>query len=174
MKQKNLVLLAGIPGSGKSTWLRTHLGDGDAYVSRDEVRFSIISDDEDYFAHETEVFDKFVAEIEENLNKGLRVFADATHINWASRRKLLERIHDKDNIDIDVYMITASLETCLTRNAQRTGRALVPESTIRRMYKQLTNPATDPFNYRYIITINTEGEIHRVVGYLGDKRLAFR
>ena len=174
MKQKDLVILSGIPGSGKSTWLRTHLGDGDAYVSRDEVRFSTISDNEDYFSHETEVFDKFVAEIEAKLNEGKRVFADATHINWASRRKLLERIRDKKNINIDVYMFTASLETCLARNTQRTGRALVPEGVIRRMYKQLTNPATDPFNYRYIITIDTEtigteGEMYRVVGYLGDK-----
>ena len=169
MKQKNLVILSGIPGSGKSYWVKNHLREGDSYVSRDEVRFSIIGDDEDYFSHETEVFDKFVAEIEEKLNCGKRVFADATHINWASRRKLLERIHDKENIDIDVCMITASLETCLARNAQRTGRALVPEGAIRRMYKQLTNPATDPFNYRYIVTIDTEGEMSRVVGYLGNK-----
>ena len=169
MKQKNLVILVGVPGAGKSTWLRNHLDEGDAYVSRDEVRFSLIEDNDDYFSRETEVFDKFVAKIEEELNCGKRVFADATHINWASRRKLLERIHDKENIDIDVCMITASLETCLARNVQRTGRALVPEGAIRRMYKQLTNPATDPFNYRYIITIDTEGEMSRVVGYLGDK-----
>lgn len=158
MKQKNLVLLAGIPGSGKSTWLRTHLGDGDAYVSRDEVRFSIISDDEDYFAHETEVFDKFVAEIEENLNKGLRVFADATHINWASRRKLLERIHDKDNIDIDVYVFKTPLETCLERNEQRTGRAVVPRSVIRRMGGQMTHPLSDPFKYHMMKNIYPDHE----------------
>ena len=151
-------MLAGIPGSGKSTWLRTHLGDGDAYVSRDEVRFSIISDDEDYFAHETEVFDKFVAEIEENLNKGLRVFADATHINWASRRKLLERIHDKDNIDIDVYVFKTPLETCLERNEQRTGRAVVPRSVIRRMGGQMTHPLSDPFKYHMMKNIYPDHE----------------
>lgn len=158
MRQKNLVILSGIPGAGKSTWLRTHLGDGDAYVSRDEVRFSIISDDEDYFAHETEVFDKFVAEIEENLNKGLRVFADATHINWASRRKLLERIHDKDNIDIDVYVFKTPLETCFERNEQRTGRAAVPRSVIRRMGGQMTHPLSDPFKYHMMKNIYPDHE----------------
>lgn len=157
MKQKNLVLLAGIPGSGKSTWLRTHLGDGDAYVSRDEVRFSIISDDEDYFSHETEVFDKFVAEIEEKLNEGKRVFADATHINWASRRKLLERIHDKENIDIDVFVFKIPLDTCLERNEQRSGRAVVPRSVVRRMHSQMTHPLSDPFKYHMMKNIYPDG-----------------
>lgn len=162
-------MLAGIPGSGKSTWLRTHLGDGDAYVSRDEVRFSIISDDEDYFAHETEVFDKFVAEIEENLNKGLRVFADATHINWASRRKLLERIHDKDNIDIDVYVFKTPLETCLERNEQRTGRAVVPRSVIRRMGGQMTHPLSDPFKYHMMKNIYPDHEEDIKYGNLANE-----
>lgn len=157
MKQKNLVILSGIPGSGKSTWLRTHLKEGDTYVSRDEVRFSIINDDEDYFAHETEVFDKFVADIEENLNKGLRVFADATHINWASRRKLLERIHNKEDVDIDVYYFKVPLETCIKRNAQRTGRALVPDSVVRRMNSQFRHPRTDPFKYRLIVEVDENG-----------------
>lgn len=169
MNKKNLILLAGIPGSGKSTWLRTHLGDGDAYVSRDEVRFSIISDDEDYFAHETEVFDKFVAEIEENLNKGLRVFADATHINWASRRKLLERIHDKDNIDIDVYVFKTPLETCLERNEQRTGRAVVPRSVIRRMGGQMTHPLSDPFKYHMMKNIYPDHEEDIKYGNLANE-----
>lgn len=157
MKQKNLVLLAGIPGSGKSTWLREHLSEGDAYVSRDEVRFSIISDDEDYFSHETEVFDKFVAEIEKQLNCGKRVFADATHINWASRRKLLERIHDKENIDIDVYVFATPLETCLERNEQREGRARVPKSVIKRMFFQSNEPFNDPFHYHNIRRIWPDG-----------------
>lgn len=157
MKQKNLVMLAGIPGSGKSTWLRTHLGDGDAYVSRDEVRFSIIGDNEDYFSHETEVFDKFVAEIEAKLKEGKRVFADATHINWASRRKLLERIHDKENIDIDIYTFATPLEVCLERNEQREGRARVPKSVVKRMFFQSNEPFNDPFHYHTIKRIWPDG-----------------
>ena len=93
-------MLVGAPASGKSTWLRTHLGEGETYVSRDEVRFSIIGDGEEYFSHEAEVFKKFVEQIEEKLNEGFRVYADATHINWASRRKLIESLHNREEIDI--------------------------------------------------------------------------
>ena len=157
MKQKNLVILSGIPGSGKSTWIRNHLCEGDAYISRDEVRFSIIGDNEDYFSHETEVFDKFVAEIEAKLKEGKRVFADATHINWASRRKLLERILDKENIDIDVYVFKTPIEVCLERNGQRTGRAVVPENVVRRMRGQMTHPLSDPFKYHMMKNIYPDG-----------------
>ena len=158
MKQKNLVIFSGIPGSGKSTWAKAHLTDDIAWISRDEVRFALLGEDEDYFAHETEVFEKFVEQINQNLKEGKRVFADATHINRASRRKLLERIHDKDNIDIDVYVFMTSLGTCLERNAQRDGRARVPDSVIRRMSAQLTDPANEPFKYREIKYIFEDGK----------------
>lgn len=170
MKQKNLVILSGIPGSGKSTWLREHLSEGDAYVSRDEVRFSVIDDNEDYFSHEAEVFDKFVAEIEEQLNCGKRVFADATHINWASRRKLLERIHNKEDINIDVYVFKTPCEVCLERNEQRSGRAVVPKSVIRRMSMQMTHPLSDPFKYHMMKNIYPDGGEEDIrYGDMGNK-----
>ena len=49
--------MVGCPGSGKSTWAKKHLPDT-YYVSRDEVRFSLLQDGEDYFSHEKEVFNK--------------------------------------------------------------------------------------------------------------------
>ena len=157
MKRKNLVILSGPPGAGKSTWVREHLGDNDVRVSRDDIRFNLIGNDEDYFSHEVEVFDKFVNEIENNLNAGLRVFADATHINWPSRRKLLERIHDKESIDIDVLVFKTDVRTCLEHNEQRSGRAYVPRSVVRRMCAQVDDPAKDPYKYRKIITIDETG-----------------
>ena len=59
----------GIPASGKSTFIRKQIKEnGGAYVSRDEVRFSIITDEDDYFGKENLVFSTFVEKIQEAIN----------------------------------------------------------------------------------------------------------
>ena len=64
MKLKKVWLMCGIPGSGKSTWAKKRLMEnGGIWISRDEVRFSMVKEDEDYFSKECEVFDKFIANI---------------------------------------------------------------------------------------------------------------
>ena len=68
MKQKKVYLLAGIPGSGKSTYVRQHLIPGAEWISRDNVRFAILTDEDDYFAHEDDVFDTFINYINQTLN----------------------------------------------------------------------------------------------------------
>ena len=39
-----LVLMMGLPGAGKSTWAKTSMGDNDIYISRDEIRFSLVDE----------------------------------------------------------------------------------------------------------------------------------
>ena len=68
MKTKQLYLMMGAPGSGKSTWIKNHLNSQDVYISRDEIRFAKLKDGEDYFAHEGNVYAEF-----------LLVYADASH-----------------------------------------------------------------------------------------------
>ena len=49
---KNFYVLCGIAGSGKSTWINNHLAAFKGYtkvVSRDDIRFMIVNEDEEYF-----------------------------------------------------------------------------------------------------------------------------
>ena len=47
-----LYLMAEAPGSGKTYWATHHLTENDKYISRDEIRFSMLEDKDDYFARE--------------------------------------------------------------------------------------------------------------------------
>ena len=84
-----LYILCGPSACGKSTWrdafIAEHSDQDIRYVSRDEIRFSMLEEGEDYFAHEKEVFKKFVSTLAQTLVDGFDVIADATHLNEFSR-----------------------------------------------------------------------------------------
>ena len=145
-----LYILCGVPGCGKTTWARNFIHEHDPLyqnirdVSRDEIRFSILKEGEDYFSHEKEVYRKFAGTITETLIDGFDVIADATHLNEFSRRKLTQSI-DRRYTDYEIVYVVfnVDLQTCLERNAQRTGRACVPEQSVRNMYRDFRPPTKD-------------------------------
>jgi predicted kinase len=145
IQSKKIYILCGVPGSGKSTWARKQIEELDGkgiIISRDVIRFSMLGDDDAYFAHEDAVFDEFIKKIQEAINdeEHTSIFIDATHLNEKNRNKVLSRIWRMgDDVVIGVYF-DIPLEECLRRNAQRTGRALVPETVIKNMYENLTKP----------------------------------
>jgi len=133
MKNK-LYIMCGIPGSGKSTYAKTYLTNT-LYVSRDEIRFKLVKEDEDYFSKENEVFDTFIAKINEGLRQSLDVVADATHLNSKSRLKLLACLElDKTKTEVIVIVMNTPLSICLEHNENRKGtRSYVPREVIKKM-----------------------------------------
>lgn len=138
-----LYIFCGPSGSGKSTWAHSNMQDT-MYVSRDEIRYSIIKEEEDYFSHEKEVFKTFVSEIVARLKTGCDTIADATHLNEFSRRKLTQAI-DMHYTDYKIIYVVfnVSADICVARNANRTGRANVPENVIRNMCRDFRAPSKD-------------------------------
>lgn len=133
MTKPTCYIMSGIPGCGKSTWSRKFTAEHDnvVQVSRDEIRFSLLADGEDYFAHEDEVIATFYAEINEALAAGHNVIADATHISERALKQTLRAI--KVDCERTLVSFRVPLKVCLSRNAGREGRACVPDHIIKGM-----------------------------------------
>lgn len=150
---KKLYVMCGGPGSGKSTWIKKNLPTFKGYtkvVSRDEIRFSLVKEDEEYFSKEKEVFRKFIEEIKEGLENCDSVIADATHVNIGSRTKLLRALGESLK-DVEVTAVVISVPLCLAleQNEQRAGtRSYVPPTAIKNMFNSFTMPKEEEgFNY---------------------------
>lgn len=144
-KHKQLYLMCGVPGAGKSHWIAQHKGSFSGTVtviSRDDIRFSIVKEGEEYFSHENEVFREFIRQIELALMTSDVVIADATHITSGSRRKTLNAINRrlKAECKIIAMVIKSDLKTTIAQNEMRSGRQYVPISVIRRMTIQFQMP----------------------------------
>ena len=141
-----LYILCGIPASGKSTWSDKFIRKNPEvrYVSRDEIRLSILKEDEYYFSHEEEVFKKFSGTIAQTLVDGFDCIADATHINWPSRKKLIYAIDNYTTKYQIVYVVfTTDIITCLERNRLRVGRACIPDKSLCSMFVKWNAPTID-------------------------------
>lgn len=147
-----LNIMVGVPGSGKSTWCKNHIQLGDAYISRDKIRFSYLQDGEDYFSKENMVFNEFIRQINLALKNGKTVYADATHLNKTSRDKLKNRLSNID--EVNAIVIDVSLETALQRNANRQGRAFVPEAVIKNMFETTYTIPTKEEGFDNIIYVD--------------------
>lgn len=123
----------------------------DKYISRDEIRFSLLQKDDDYFDKEGEVVNQFIQQINNSLSIYENVFADATHLNASSRNNTISKI--KVPVDeINVIFLDTPLGLCLERNAKREGRKFVPKKVIEDMYSRIRIPeAEEGINKVYIV-----------------------
>lgn len=82
--EKTLIMLCGCPASGKSTWAKTYENNEKAIIiSRDKIRFELVSPEEEYFSKETQVFNTFISDINYAIadNEHSIIIIDATHIS---------------------------------------------------------------------------------------------
>ena len=158
MNESTLWILCGCPASGKSTWANEQVKENDGVViSRDEIRFNMLTDDDDYFDKENLVFKEYISYLVISLERNANVYADATHLNWFSRKKLIEAVkncHLRTFIKFNCVVFNTPLDVCLERNSKRTGRARVPNEAIHNMYHRFSSPKDDPFNYDEILEVN--------------------
>lgn len=157
-----LSILCGVPGSGKTTYAREHLCPYNEYVSRDEIRFQLLGPDDDYFAQENIVWGEFVRQIAAHLNRGQNTVADCTNLTPKARKRLLDALSIlvNESFTIHYYAWHVSLDICLARNAQREGRAKVPQTQVKNMFNFYSPPTyEEDERISIIFSVDQDGKV---------------
>lgn len=137
-----LYVMMGLPGVGKSYWCKQNVPKEAKYISRDEIRFSMLTEQDAYFSKEVAVYNEFIYQINQALKDGYDVYADQTSLTKKARAKLIHALNNQPE-EINIIYLKKSLDTILLQNAERTGRSLVPEDVVIRMSMQLEEPTAD-------------------------------
>lgn len=122
-----LVLMCGVAGAGKSTWRAENLDATHVVVSKDLMPRS---------ARKQPRQDR---EIRAAIGAGASVVVDNTHLTPADRAPLIALAAEL-GVACRAVIVVASLEASFERNAQRPGRARVPDGILRQMASRWEAP----------------------------------
>lgn len=137
MNKPNLIMLCGLPGSGKSTYaLELAENDNTVTHSSDAIRKELGVSGGDRSQNE-KVFSELHKRIKDDLRNGVNVVYDACNIHYKKRMAFLKEI---DSIECckKCVILAVSYGRCLINNIRR--ESCVPEDVITRMYKSWTTP----------------------------------
>ncbi len=130
-----VVLMAGLPGAGKDSWLRTYLP-GWPVVSLDALRHDLDVGPRD---DQGTVVAAAREQARVYLREGRSFAWNATNLTRQLRARLVDRFVDY-HARVRIVYVEAPLEEVLRRNRARAGRAQVPEAVIHRFAAHLDVP----------------------------------
>lgn len=140
MTRPVLILICGIPGSGKTTWAKNYISKNPDFVhlSSDAIRAELYGD-ENIQGNPVEVFTLMQKKAVESLNAGYNVVYDATSMTRKDRASIISMCPKFTHIQCNI--IWAPIETCIERDSTR--ERTVGKEVIDRMLKRFQMPYYD-------------------------------
>lgn len=143
--RREIAMLIGLPGAGKSTFFRERLAATHAHVSRD------------LFPGHRKPSERQAREIREALTAGQSVAVDNTNVSPDERRRIFEVARELGALVIGYWLDTSVAES-RERNEQREGKARVPVVAIYAAAKRFVPPVYgEGFSELYRVRV-AEGE----------------
>jgi len=134
---QRIVVLVGLPGSGKSTYLERL---GITSLSSDGIRQLLADDATDQTIH-ARVFQSLRYLLRQRLAIGRpATYVDATHLTPAERRPYI-KIAERYGCAVEALYFDVPLDVCLERNRGRSR--VVPEEAVRAMAAKLVPPSVE-------------------------------
>jgi len=129
------VMMVGLPGSGKSTFIERNYPNYSVHSS-DAIREELSGDVNNQNINK-QVFELLHKRVKEDLSDGKNVVYDATNISWKRRKAFLQELTNIDCFKRCIIMATP-FELCVQRNQERSR--VVPYHVLERMYKSFDIP----------------------------------
>lgn len=155
MKEREILMLIGIPGSGKSTFSKKfiedqkELGKKWTRVNRDSIRAMLgyPSSESEVFAYENAVTKIENESIRAAIEAGYNVISDNTNVQLKFIKEFIDEFKTLANISF--YIMETPIQVCIERNAEREeGR--VPDADMDKMIARFDTLMTDSETTEYI------------------------
>lgn len=140
-KMKKVIIMRGLPGSGKSTWAKQMVRDHpNSYkrINRDELRLML---DDGYTSNGNEKFVRQVRDIliTKALTDGKHVIVDDTNLSERSLTRIRQLVQEfnkahNDEVTVEIKEMETTINECIARDIGRERQ--VGEQVIRKMHRQ--------------------------------------
>jgi predicted kinase len=157
---KRLILLVGIPGSGKTTLARKLIEKGYTAISADSIREELYGDEGEQ-GEPQKVFAIFFERLEKILSTGADVVVDNTNLKAQYRQEISERAKPFGYENPQIWVLDIPLNVCLKRNSLRDRK--VGDDIVTNMFNEFNRNGRPK---------NSEGKI--VVVRAGENENDFR
>lgn len=160
---KRLIVLSGVPGSGKSYFshtLREKNSENVYIVSSDALRKEIAGDQRD-LSHDKEVWEKYyrLASVYSN-SKDVVVVLDSTHAKKIYRIdyiKPLKELYDQ----VDLICFKLDKELVIKQNRER--EFPIPEEALLRLIEEYEMPDEEEYSFYHHIDIITNHDTDKII-----------